>query len=49
MEEIGQVFKELNWLNSHTATRDILLDDVLVARGSDLPQYARLRLVIEKK
>lgn len=49
MEEIGQVFRELNWLNSHTATRDILLDGALVARGSGLPQHARLRLVIEKK
>ena len=49
MEEIGQVFEELDWLNSHTATRDIMFDDVLVARGVDLPQHARLRLVIEKK
>jgi hypothetical protein len=48
MEEIGQVFKELHWLNSHTATRDIALDGALVARGADLPQHARLRLVIEK-
>jgi hypothetical protein len=49
MEEIDQVFKELHWLNSNTATRDILLDGALVARGSELPQHARLRLVIEKK
>jgi hypothetical protein len=49
MEEIGQVFNELHWLNSHTATRDILLDGELVARGSELPQHARLRLVIEDK
>ncbi|MDR0380281.1 MAG: DUF1850 domain-containing protein, partial [Candidatus Accumulibacter sp.] len=49
MEEIGQVFKELHWLNSHTATRDIVLDGALVARGADLPQHARLRLVIEKR
>ena len=49
MEEIGQVFKELHWLNSHTATRDIVFDGALVARGADLPQHARLRLAIEKK
>ena len=49
MEEIDQLFPELVWLNSHTATRDIMLDDVLVARGSDLPQHTRLRLVIEKR
>jgi hypothetical protein len=49
MEEIGQVFPELHWLNSQTFTRDISLDGALVARGVDLPQHARLRLVIEKK
>jgi hypothetical protein len=49
MEEIGQVFKELHWLNSQTATRDIALDGALVTRGAELPQHARLRLVIEKK
>lgn len=47
MEEIGQVFPELNWLNSHTATREILLDDAYVTRGSELPEHTRLRLVIE--
>ena len=46
MERIGQKFEELVWLNSHTATQDIRLDDVLVARGRDLPQHTRLRLVI---
>jgi hypothetical protein len=49
MEEIGQVFEELHWLNSHMATRDIVLDGALVARGAELPQHARLRLIIEKK
>lgn len=49
MEEIGQVFKELVWLNSHRATRDIVLDDVLIARGETLPEHTRLRLVIEKR
>ncbi|MDR3353947.1 MAG: DUF1850 domain-containing protein [Synergistaceae bacterium] len=48
MEEIGQKFVELVWLNSHTATRDIMLDGRLVARGRDLPHHARLRLIIEK-
>ncbi|MDR3357618.1 MAG: DUF1850 domain-containing protein [Desulfovibrio sp.] len=48
MEEIGQIFTELVWLNSHTATRDILLDDRHVTRGSDLPHHARIRLLIEK-
>ena len=49
MEEIGQVFTELVWLNSHRATRDILLDDVLIARGETLPEHTRVRLVIEKR
>lgn len=49
MEQIDQVFAELVWINSHTATRDITLDGALVARGSDLPQHTRVRLVIEKQ
>jgi hypothetical protein len=49
MEEIEQVFPELVWLNSHTATREIVLDGVHVARGSDFPHHARLRLIIEKR
>jgi hypothetical protein len=48
MEEIGQVFTELVWLNSHTATRDIILDGTPVTRGSDLPYHAGIRLRIER-
>jgi hypothetical protein len=48
MEEIGQRFREIVWLNSHTATRDITLDGALVTRGSSLPHHARLRLVVER-
>jgi hypothetical protein len=49
MEGIEQVFPELVWLNSHTATREIVLDGADVARGSDFPHHARLRLIIEKR
>ena len=49
MEGIDQVFSELVWLNSHTATREILLDGAYVTRGSALPQHTRLRLVIEAR
>lgn len=49
MEGIDQVFPELAWLNSHTATREILLDGMHVASGGELPQHTRLRLVIEKR
>lgn len=49
MEGIDQLFPELVWLNSHTATREITLDGKPVSRGSDLPQHTRLRLVIERR
>jgi hypothetical protein len=49
MQEIDQKFTELVWLNSHTATRDIVLDGVLIARGCELPHHARLCLFIEKR
>jgi hypothetical protein len=48
MEEIGRVFTELVWLNSHSATRDITLDGKIVTRGSDLPHHTEMRLCIEK-
>jgi hypothetical protein len=48
MEGIDQPFSELVWLNSHTATRDILLDGRYLTAGSALPQHTRLRLVIER-
>ena len=48
MEEIDQMFTELVWLNSHTATQDIVLDGMPVTRGSDLPHHAKIRLLIEK-
>lgn len=50
MEDIGQVFHEFTWLNSHFAVRDIKLDDVLIARGNTLPEHTRLNLrIITKK
>ncbi|MCL1915795.1 MAG: DUF1850 domain-containing protein [Desulfovibrionaceae bacterium] len=48
MEEIGQVFTELVWLNSHTATREIMLDGRMVTRGADLPHHTEIWLRIEK-
>jgi len=48
MADIGQIFKELVWLNSHTATQEITLDGRHVTKGSELPHHARLRLIIEK-
>jgi hypothetical protein len=46
MEQINERFDELSWLNSHFATRDIILADELAARGRDLPEHTRLRLMI---
>jgi hypothetical protein len=46
MEEINQVFEELTWLNSETATRDIRLGGKLIASGTSLPHHARVRLVV---
>ena len=48
MKEIDQAFKELVWLNSHTAVREISLDGAHVTKGSSLPHHVRLRLIIEK-
>jgi hypothetical protein len=48
MEEIGQRFTELDWLNSDTATRDIKLDGVLITSGALLPHHKRLRLRLER-
>jgi hypothetical protein len=48
MEEIGRVFTELVWLNSHSATQDIALDGKTVTRGADLPHHTGIRLRIEK-
>lgn len=48
MEEIDQFFPDLVWLNSHSATQEILLDEMFVTRGNKLPHHTRLRLVIEK-
>ena len=49
MENIAQVFPELDWINSHYATRQIMLDGVPVASGAELPEHTRLRLIIERR
>jgi hypothetical protein len=48
MEEIGQKFEELLWLNSNTATREIRLDDKFGTSGAELPHHLKLRLKIER-
>lgn len=48
-EEIGQVFEEFIWINSHYAVRDIKLNNKLVTRGELLPEHTRLRLAIERR
>ena len=49
MEEIGQVFPEFSWLNSHFATREIILNRQLISKGDMLPEHTRLRLVVERR
>lgn len=49
MDEIGQEFQQFDWINSHFATREIKLNDVLLTRGKDLPEHTRLILVIERR
>ncbi|MDO4204251.1 MAG: DUF1850 domain-containing protein [Selenomonadaceae bacterium] len=49
MDEIGQVFKQFDWINSHFATRDIKLNDELLMTGKDLPEHRRLILRIEER
>lgn len=49
MDEIGQVFPEFDWLNSHFATREIILNGQLISKGDRLPEHTRLRLVVERR
>lgn len=49
MDEIGQVFPRIDWLNSHYATREIRLNDQLITSGRLLPEHTRLTLIIEKR
>jgi len=49
MDEIGQIFPEFNWINSHFATRDIILNGQLISKGDRLPEHTRLRLVVERR
>jgi hypothetical protein len=48
MDEIGQEFEELLWLNSNTATREIRLDGKFETSGGELPHHVKLRLRIER-
>lgn len=49
MGEIGQVFHEFTWINSHFATRDIKLNGVLIAQGKTLPEHTRVNLAIMQR
>lgn len=48
MEEIGQVFPELVWLNSPTATRELRIAGKFFTQGSDLPDHIQLILTAER-
>ena len=49
MGNIGEVFHEFTWINSHFATREIKLNDVTIAEGETLPEHTRLNLGVMKR
>lgn len=49
MDEIGQVFPEFMWINSHFATKEIKLNDVHISSGKELPEHTRLILIVERR
>ena len=49
MGEIGQVFHEFTWINSHFATGDIKLNGALIAQGKNLPEHTRVNLAVQKR
>ena len=49
MDKINQVFPRFVWLNSHFATKEIKLNNIHITSGEELPEHARLLLVIERK
>lgn len=48
MEDIGQEFPYFKWLNSQY-TREICVNDVCIAKGTDLPEHRILVLKIERR
>jgi hypothetical protein len=46
MGQIGEVYPEIVWINSPTATKELKLNGQVIARGADLPARARLRLTV---
>jgi hypothetical protein len=49
MEEIGERFDGLDWINSHSFVRDIAVNGKTIARGRDLPEHTRLVLALKKQ
>jgi len=46
MSQINQKFTELVWINSPTATQEIMVGDEFITRGSELPHNRRLILTV---
>jgi hypothetical protein len=46
MGEIAETHREIVWINSLTATKDLALNGQVIARGADLPGGTKLRLTI---
>jgi hypothetical protein len=46
MDQIDQVFPEIVWLNSVTATQDLAINGRVITKGASLPADKRLQLSV---
>lgn len=49
MKDLGEVRSSYDWINSHTATKEILLNDKKIAEGKDLPHHGYMKMVIQER
>ena len=47
MDGIESHFPQFNWINSHTALREIRLNGELLIRGEDMPHHEKMVLVVK--
>lgn len=47
MDEINEIYDEINWIHSQTATDHIMLNDKVILHGEDLPHHSSINLRIE--
>lgn len=49
LENIDREMPAYDWLHSHSALPEIMLNETVMLRGPDLPHHQPLRLTIEKR